>query len=52
MDTSTQTVLMELLEPEMFVGVSDRYSDTSNNRTLIRGEIICTNSQLYYGKEG
>ena len=40
---------MELLEPEMFAGVSDWYSDTSNNRTLIRGEVIHTDSQLYYG---
>ena len=32
--------------------VSDQYLDTTNNRTLIRGEISHANNQFYYGNEG
>ena len=32
--------------------VSDRYSDTTNNRTLIRGEISHADNRLHYGIEG
>ena len=32
--------------------VSDRYSDTTNNRTLMREEISCAENWLYYGNEG
>ena len=31
--------------------VSDRYSDTTNNQTLIRGEISRADNRLYYGNE-
>ena len=51
MDTSTQTVLMELLGPEMCARVSDWFSDTSSNQTLIHREISSTDNQLYYRKE-
>ena len=30
----------------------DRYSDTTNNRTLIHGEISRADNQLYYRNEG
>ena len=32
--------------------VSDRYSDTTNNWTLVRGEISHADNRLYYGNEG